>query len=573
MEKKQESIEKLLTGNLNLNDRSESNLLYIELSEKLASKDVNENAKAVAALLKVEEKTGKEPEFEAPAGTGIKRCLGQDIRDGLVTPSEESENLYLSNKKEPLPGKKDLSDQEISLRDLEIGIKAAGYESGVKPSSKDQMALEMLNGKSQEDKLTPAPFGEQENDMTFGPSKVIKGLLTQDPKEVAKGLEETIKVGEAESLKELLTLSPVFKPMQKLSEIVGNSITGQNKDKERTSNPLFEDTLLVTEQQAKVEKDGFKLEDLFDSKKDPLHPDQIGLDLNGLRDSLVNLNEKGTALVGEISDAFKTGKVGKEINSLIDVSKNGSLEDVENHVENMFGRLNKKIDQKTEEPEKKGEKKQEDAPDWSAQLAGSIAGAATYKAGRAKGINPKKSGEMSDIARDEATDIAKSTKSNEESKDKSVELLKNTKNMMAKTAANVVDKIPTPPGLGKAIAVGIIVADKATDFMIDLINNKGGADALSKASGDIEQADKEKGKDTPAAAQQSMVGDGNVEVFKEEMKKTKGGLVKRLIPTKDDVITSAMKGAVDGIGSWGKEQVSGRKGSAEDIHRQLDQPS
>jgi hypothetical protein len=148
-------------------------------------------------------------------------------------------------------------------------------------------------------------------------------------------------------------------------------------------------------------------------------------------------------------------------------------------------------------------------------------------------------------------------------------MAKDTKNMMAKTAASIADKIPTPPMLGKAIAVGIIVADKATDFMIDLINNKGGADSLSKASGSLEQTDKEK-QSSPSQEQEKL--GGGVEVFRQEMTKTKGGMIRRLIPTQEDVISTAMKGAVDGIGSWGKNEISGKKKPADDIHRQLDQP-
>jgi hypothetical protein len=572
MEKKQDTIEKLLTDALDLKDKANSNALYIEISDKLASKDKEENAKAVAAVLKVEEKTGKEPEFEIPGVLGVKRSLGQDIRDGLISPTKDSQDLYELNKKEPLPGKKDLSDQEIAYRDIEIGLKAAGYESGTKPSSKDQMALDILGGKSQEDKLNPAPLGDQENDMTFGPSRVIKGLLTQDPKEVTKGLEETIKVGAAQSLKEnLLDLSPVFKPMQKLSELIGQSVTGKEQGKEGTSNYLFDDTLTVADQQAKVGKDGLKLEDIFNARKDPFHPDQINPSLEDLRETLGKINDKGTALIGEISDAFKTGKVGKEINALIDVSKNGSLEDVEKHVENLFGRAGKKLQEtlgEDEDPKKKPEGPKEDEPNWSARLAGSIAGASTYKAGRSKGVNPKKAGEMASVAEDEATDIAKSTKENDQSKDKSVDMAKDAKNMMAKTAAQVADKIPAPPGLGKAIAVGIIIADKATDMLMDLINNKGGADILNKAGGSLEGAEKQKSD----PAQQAM--GGSIDVFKQEMKKTKGGMVKKLIPTTDDVATTAMKGAVDGVMSWGKDQTNGSKSKpVDEVHRQLDQPS
>jgi hypothetical protein len=545
MEKKQDAIEKLLTGALNIKDKSDSNALYLDISEKIASKDKEENAKAVAAVLKVEELTGKEPEFESLGKSGIKRCLGQDIRDGLVTPSEESEKMYGLNKQEPLPGKGDLSDQEISLRDIEIGLKSAGYESGVKPSSKDQMALEMMGGKTEEEKLNPAPFGEQEADMSFGPSKVLKGLLTQDFDEVVKGLKETAMIGAGAQLKDQLDmLSPIFKPMQTLS----------NMAREGIIDSFVGDTK------------GGDIKEIMGLRS----KDEKPLDLEALRDGIKSINDKGSALVGELAEAFKSGKVGKELNALLDVSKNGSLEDVEKHVENLFGRVDKKIKDTLSEDdqEKKPEKKPEETPQWSAELAGRIAGATTYKAGRSKGLNPKKSGEMASITEGEATDVAKSTKDNEKSKDNAVDMAKDAKNMMAKTAASIADKIPTPPGLGKAIAVGIIIADKATDMMMDLINNKGGTEVLNKAGGSLEEA--EKAKATPD--QKAL--DGGIDVFKQEMKKTKGGMVKRLIPTTDDVATTAMKGAVDGIMSWGKDQVNGSKTKpAADIHRQLDQPT
>lgn len=562
MEKKQEAIEKLLTGSLNLKDKSDSNSLYLEISNKLSSNDKEDNAKGVAAVLKVEELTGKEPEFEAPTGTGIKRCLGQDIRDGLVTPSNESENIYKLNKNEPLPGKKDLSDQEIGLRDVEMGFKAAGYESGMKPSSKDKMALDMLDGGAQDDKLNPAPFGDEEKDMTFGPSKIIKGLLTQDLAEVKKGLEQATTFGDTRTFKEnLIGLSQAFAPLNQLSKSISQHGPGFALKETGISDSL---------------------QDIFGNRQTSKGPP---LDLDSLRESLVDFNNRQTELVGEIADAFKTGKIGDEINSLIDVSKNGSLEDVENHVEQLFGKIGKKLngkedgeqeqdeDQEKEQPgastavkkedeeeQPKQGKSQEDSPNWSEQLAGRIAGATTYKAGRSKGLNPKKAGELGSIAQEDATDIAKSTKDNEQSKDKSVDMAKDAKNMMAKSAANIASKIPAPPGLGKAIAVGIIIADKATDFLMDLINNKGGLDALNKAGGSLEGAEKEK-------------NEGGIEVFKQEMKKTKGGMVKRLIPTTDDIASTAKKAAVDGVMSYGKDQVKGSKKPVDDVHRQLDQPA
>jgi len=570
MEKKQDTIEKLLTGALDLKDKSNSNELYIEISDKLASKDKEENAKAVAAVLKVEEKTGKEPEFEIPGILGVKRSLGQDIRDGLINPSKDSQDLYELNKKEPLPGKKDLSDQEIANRDVEMGLKAAGYESGTKASSKDQMAIDILGGKSQEDKLNPAPFGDKQEDMTFGPSKVLKGLLTQDFDEVKKGLDETIKVGAMGSLKQNLEeLSPIFKPMQKFSELVMSSALELGKKGEEIRQSMLNDVIGIPEQDENKSKD--KNLPGMDAIMGGRSGNAPRFDLEGLRESLTAMNDKSTALVEEVADAFKSGKIGKELTSLMEVSKNGSLEDVEKHVENLFGRAGKKIQETLgddEDPKKKPEGPKEDEPNWSAKLAGSIAGAATYKAGRSKGVNPKKAGEMASVAEDEATDIAKSTKENDQSKDKSVDMAKDAKNMMAKTAAQVADKIPAPPGLGKAIAVGIIIADKATDMLMDLINNKGGADILNKAGGSLEGAEKQKSD----PAQQAM--GGGIDVFKQEMKKTKGGMVKKLIPTTDDIASTAMKGAVDGIMSWGKDQTNGSKSKpVDDVHRQLDQPS
>lgn len=573
--KKKENIDNLLTGGLNLKEKSESNSLYLEISEKLSSNEQQDNAKAVAAILKVEELTGKEPEFEAPNGTGIKRCLGQDIREGLITPSAESEKMYSLNKKEPLPGKKDLSDQEIGLQDMQIGLESAGYQSGMKPSSKDRMALDMLSGQSQEDKLGSAPLGEKDQDMSFGPSKVLKGLLTGDAQEIKKGLDQTLKIGAVSSLKENLTeLSPIFKPMQKLSEFIGNLGAENDKMQKGLVDSMIKDIVGDPNGQDKnksQEKEELGMLDIMGAQKG--QQGFNGLDnLEGLRESLENINNRFSTLVGEVSDAFKSGKVGKETTALIDISKNGSLEDVENHVEELFGKIGKKMGKDSEEEPGEAEKapaKQTETPDFNARLAGSIAGAATYKAGRSKGVNPKKAGEMGAIAEDEATDIAKSTQNSDKSKDNAVDMAKNTKNMMAKTASAIADKIPAPPGLGKAIAVGIIIADKATDLLMDLINNKGGLEVLNKSGGSLEGADQ--AKTEPNQQQQTL--SGGVDVFKQEMKKTKGGMVKKLIPTTDEIASTAMKGAVDGIMSWGKEQVKGKKGTADDMHKQVDQPS
>lgn len=533
MEKNQEAIERLLSESLNLKDKTDKNSVYMEIADKLMDKSKQENAKAVAAILKIEEKTGKEPEFEDPSGLGIKRCLGQDIRDGIINPTEDSKQIYQENAQMSLPGTRDLSDQEIALRDIEIGFKESGYQSGKKPTSQEDMAIEILGGQSQEGKLNPAPFGESEAQMSFGPSKVLKGLLTGDMDELRNGLKETLKVGAIDDLRENLhTLAPGMKVMDKFLETLDNP--GEKL------------------------KDGVTdFSDIMSGRKSsPINPTT----LSDIRDSLVDVNQKGNLLANEIVDSFKTGKMGKEMQGLIDISKTGSLEDVEKHVEGMFDKLSNKIDKKSEE--EPGEKKESSKPPeqshWSEVLAGRIAGAATYKAGRSKGLSGKNAGEMGAVAESEATDIAKTTKDNEASRDKSVDMAKGAKNALAKTAASIADKVPAPPGLGKAISIGIIIVDKATDFMMDLINNKGGLESLNKAGGSLEKLD-----NTP----------GGIEVFQSQMTKTKGGIVKKLIPAKEDVLSTAMKGAVDGIGSWGKEQVKGKRGQTGPEHKQLDQPS
>jgi hypothetical protein len=565
MEKKKQAIEKLLSGDLNLEDKNDKNSLYLDITEKLGISDKTENAKAVAAVLKVEELTGKEPEFEDPSGTGVKRCLGQDIRDGLVTPSEESLDIYEKNKGEAIPGKKDLSDQEIVYRDIEIGLKESGYQSGKKPSSQDQMALDLMGGKAEDSQLSPAPFEESEAQMSFGPSKIIKGLLTQDLDEVKKGIEETTKVGALDNLRDALhSMAPAFSQVNKFLDSIGPNAQERIKNGFTGAGDIME-----------TRRGG--LSELF-GKDNPISQES----LDELREKMSDLTSKGTALVGEITESFKSGKMGKEMQGLIDISKEGSLEDVENHVEGMFDKLGKKLGlNKKESPEgdeeKKPERPQPQEPDWSERLAGRIAGAATYKAGRSKGLGAKNAGELSAVAEEEATDIAKSTKEDDKSRDKSVDMAKDTKNMAAKTAASIADKVPAPPGLGKAIAVGIIVVDKATDFLMDIINNKGGLESLNKAGGSLEQATpepQEKGKGIEAiGGPGSGVGAGAVEIFQSQMKKTKGGIVKKLVPAPEDVFSSAMKGAVDGIGSWGKEEFKGKKKQVDDFHKQVDQPT
>lgn len=203
MEMKQSKVAQYLAGNLDMDNTKNKNSLYIELAEKISYGNKDDISAAIAVTDKVIQETGKEPEYD-PYVPGLpKRSLGQDIRAGYITPSEEAEKMHMDLKGKSLPGLGDPSAHEIACTDAEVGAKAAGFQTGHPLSSLDKMTLseQQKSGAPTASK----PFDQEGQDMTFGPSKVIKGALSNNMEEVVEGLKETNSIGAAKDLENSLT--------------------------------------------------------------------------------------------------------------------------------------------------------------------------------------------------------------------------------------------------------------------------------------------------------------------------------------------------------------------------------
>jgi len=207
MEMKQSKMAQYLAGTLDMSDQRNKNSLYIELAEKISYGNKDDISTALAVTEKVRELTGREPEYEPYVPGMPKRCLGQDIRAGYITPSEEAEKLHRDLTGQNLPGLEPPSEQEIACTDAEIGAKAAGFQTGHTVSGPERMLLEEEQSKSPRSAQNENginSFDQEGKDMAFGPSKVIKGALTNNMEEVLEGLKETTSIGAGKDLKNSL---------------------------------------------------------------------------------------------------------------------------------------------------------------------------------------------------------------------------------------------------------------------------------------------------------------------------------------------------------------------------------
>jgi hypothetical protein len=200
MEMKVSKVAQFLAGTLDMDDTRNKNSLYIELAEKISYGNKDDISAALAVTEKVREATGREPEFESYVPGMPKRCLGQDIREGYITPSEDAIRMHKDLTGGDLPGIAYPSAQEIAFKDAEVGAQAAGFQTGHPLSGPDKMYYEDLQNKSPQNKS----FDQEGPDLTFGPSKVIKGALSNNMEEVVKGLKETNSIGASKDLEESL---------------------------------------------------------------------------------------------------------------------------------------------------------------------------------------------------------------------------------------------------------------------------------------------------------------------------------------------------------------------------------
>jgi hypothetical protein len=530
MEKQKESaLEKFLSGTLDMSDRKEKNNLYLDIAEGLSSPKKEDNAAAVSGLIKYKEKTGEQPEIYSPSAGTPPRCLSQDIREGLIQPTEEAERMFSSTQGSPLPGKGDRDEQELLHEDLEIAFEAAGFQTGQKIGSQDRMAID--EGKGQYGPEQGDPVFRQENqDMTFGATKMLKGMLTGDPEEIQKGAKEWLECPDNRA-KDLFDKAGEFMKNPSL-ETAGKLMGG-------------------------IAKEGNAMSALGSGKS----PFELNL-----------------------GDLAKSHPAAKLAGAVADVLSNpsGAAEKVMKNLEEALSPFQKPGAKKEEAPESEDKKKGpenamgEEGFDMKA-LAAAVAAASTYKKARSKGMNPKGAGEMASVAGDEAGLTYKGLGDNKEGEKNIVDAAKAGKNMASGLAAKAAPLI-LPPPMGKAVAAGIMIADKATDFILDAVK------AAAPGKNPMDQLTMEKVQESGGPAPKEQVetpgglGEGkghNLEGFKETMSKGKSGILKKVLPMGGDQLEGMAVSALESGAKnfWDASKGKGKKDpTADSVPEGMHQP-
>jgi hypothetical protein len=271
------------------------------------------------------------------------------------------------------------------------------------------------------------------------------------------------------------------------------------------------------------------------------------------------------AALGLEKQAEKLQKQGQLVMGFADLAMGGKgnveTQDFFKNMQERAGDLNKFLTGEGNENNSLQKQNEEADNARYAKLAGAIAGNAAYRNARSKGFNPKQAGDMADSASDAAIEAASAAQKQPEDKTKDVVsgLASGTKNLAVKTASNLALAIP-PPGLGKAISIGIVMADKAVDLL---------AESMAQQTGSLEKGSK--------AAEQGLGGKDSVsdpdaipDSFKQEMTKTKTGIVKKLSPS-GDLTNDALKGMMS-IGNMGKSSIdeSNKVKEVDQVHQELD---
>jgi hypothetical protein len=287
MEMKQSKMAQYLAGTLDMEDTKNKNSLYIELAEKLSYGNRDDISTALAVTSKVTELTGKEPEFEPYVAGLPKRSLGQDIRSGYITPSEEAQKMHRDLKGEDLPGIGNPSAHEIACTDAEIGARAAGFQTGHPISSMQKMLLD--GEKDSVGSTGSKPFDQEGQDMTFGPSKVIKGALSNNMEEVVEGLKETNSIGASKDLENSLSaLSSPGGIAKFLVDTMQQAVTASPSDIAKNATNLYKSV------------SDYSKDRIQDSKE------QGGI-ASQLVEQLQMLTAQPTKVLGNIADAYEKG--------------------------------------------------------------------------------------------------------------------------------------------------------------------------------------------------------------------------------------------------------------------------
>lgn len=511
-----------------------------------------ENKRGVTALKNWVDKASKDQQADIyPSEPGLTETtpdkdLGTAVREGTVAPTELSKELFKTATGMDFPGTGEPTEQEMATQDAWEGFRAADYQGGKAPTQMESAILQEMGGGSKREWMGPeaAPFGKdggttQErsfgedfaNDMTFGPSKIIKGLLTGDPETLGQGIKEAQSV--AQNIGDVLTGKTGRDQMQKLWDGFEKSME-KEVEKGGPGAQLATDTLGLMKKAKEVnpvEQAIGMISDLVTGKN--LGPGSIAQELG----NTANLANPANSLMKawEMTSSILqpgSGKQGKDAPASDLMGNRGGLD------------LNDEF-----------------INDFATKLSSAIA----YKKGRKAGLPSKEAGPAAETAGEvtrEATRDSKTTDKSAEMIDKGVDAMKAAKNLAVKGASKALAGIP---GVGTAAAVALQVANVVVDVVIDASKEMAkdqmgtpGSQAKEGPSGNEspgEPAGQEKSTAEQGVSQAAGAGEMVASNTKQALKKTKGKLLKELLPSGG--VGDMVEDSLGGIAKQGASKVTG----------------
>jgi hypothetical protein len=384
--------------------------LYKEVSKKLESDDLTQNAQAIQGILGFTKTTGKELTSPSMDKGDPEKKISLEVSKGELIPSDPCRALFKSLTGAGLPTLGEIEPQDIDNHDAWTGFQASKIQSGKRPKGQDAMSIELLNGEAPDELTDPS----QSPDDVWGPSRVYKGALEKNDKEISQGIAEIESIGIEPSKEILGVLDPKTPGLDSWKE-TAQQLTSVTKGLESAGG------------------------------------NAIPIPIPGLTTSLPLIGgqkEKGGAEAG--------GKEGKE-------SATGPEGNDKDGGPSLPSGLS------------------------ADAIAGMVAGKITYNFARTQGVTPQAAGGMAVAAKKEAeltSHLAHSPSQSSpeqsqqaphgpggghgQGQNHEIEAAKKSKNMALGAAASAAKFIP---GYGTAISIGLQIADKATDVVMDLVKD------------------------------------------------------------------------------------------------------
>jgi hypothetical protein len=510
--------------------------------------------------------------------------FGTAVREGLVVPTDLSKDLFKTATGTDMPGTGEISEQEMKTQDQWDGFRAANYQTGKEPGQMQSAILDEMGGREKPelqmipmDQMTPG-----DDEMTWGPSKMVKGLLTMDPAEYCQGAMEALNGGldVQKTMTDQLGLAGgpnLFKNMGKnlMESVIQGEATPEMKE---TLDSMKGAAANIQSEEMKAAFGDIKgqAEKLWNDPK---------IALEALSSAAADLT--GGKGVGEIvGKALESGKEGLEKVSPALMIPSAMQKAVDGVIEMMQGQKGKKEKEEPEDPaklsfvDKEGNLNEEFLNDFASKLSA----AAAYKKCRKAGLNSKEAG-MAGEAAGEVTQEATKTKGTTavaaQALDKGVDAAKTAKDMAVKVASKSLAAIP---GVGPALAVGLQAANYFANLAIDAAKEAGkeavGPNQNTPGAPGAEQ--EQKPQEKPQGTEVKTQGPNAVEVtaelagagagpgagggakgvggVKEALTKGKGKLLKQLLPAGD--LNEGLIDSLSGMGSKATEGIAKTKDGA-----------